>query len=171
MNATATAPLLEEQDVTGYYNHFFKFLELRSVNNGEHGIFAAKTFNAGDHVCSFYYEVKASQPDRLSVQVSENEHIQLLPELVRFINHSCNPNVFFDVLTGKITALKRIRNGEQLTFFYPSTEWHMSDPFDCKCGSSQCLGRITGADRISSVVLRRYRTSEHIRDLKARQSM
>jgi len=35
--------------------------------------------------------------------------------------------------------------GDELTFFYPSTEWDMAQPFDCLCGAPTCRGRISGA--------------------------
>jgi hypothetical protein len=40
-----------------------------------------------------------------------------------------------------------------LTFAYFSTEWDMIQPFTCQCGTSRCLGAITGAKDIDSRVL------------------
>lgn len=68
------------------------------------------------------------------------------------VNHSCDPNVFFDLTerpsrtnprepadfpsSWKLKTLdKGIKKGETLTFFYPSTEWDMGVPFDCLCGT------------------------------------
>ena len=57
------------------------------------------------------------------------------------VNHSCDPNVAFDVSSGdksnwRLKALKNISKGESLEFFYPSTEWSMTQPFDCLCNKS-----------------------------------
>lgn len=40
-----------------------------------------------------------------------------------------------------------------MTFAYFSTEWFMDQPFKCLCGTTRCLGEITGAQNISNEVL------------------
>jgi hypothetical protein len=62
----------------------------------------------------------------------------------------------------ELRAIRDIEPGEELTFFYPSTEWDMSTPFQCLCGSSQCLKRITGARYLPLNVLGRYFINQHI---------
>lgn len=64
---------------------------------------------------------------------------------------------------------KPIKEGEELRFFYPSTEWSMVQPFPCSCGASSlsttggpCLGEIRGAKDIKTEVLERYWLSDHI---------
>lgn len=56
-----------------------------------------------------------------------------------YCNHSCNPSVRFQVSCPRdqwrAEALRDIKAGDVLEFFYPSTEWNMSQPFDCSCGS------------------------------------
>lgn len=32
-------------------------------------------------------------------------------------------------------ALRDIQPGDELSFFYPSTEWEMAQGFECKCGA------------------------------------
>jgi len=56
------------------------------------------------------------------------------------VNHSCEPNVAFDLTsTDKekwhARALRDINPGDTLTFFYPSTEWDMEQNFECQCGA------------------------------------
>ncbi|TFK25605.1 hypothetical protein FA15DRAFT_339936 [Coprinopsis marcescibilis] len=82
-----------------------------------------------------------------------DDHIELNSDLV-YINHSCNPNVAFDLSSRDprqwhLRALKPIKAGESLEFFYPSTEWDMDQPFNCSCGASACLGKIQGAKYLS----------------------
>ena len=36
----------------------------------------------------------------------------------------------------RLTALRPISEGDELTFFYPSTEWAMAEPFECGCGAA-----------------------------------
>jgi len=60
------------------------------------------------------------------------------------INHSCNPNVGF---RGQVIyiAMREIKAGEELSHDYAMER---SDDYtlNCGCGSSQCRGKITGAD-------------------------
>jgi len=60
------------------------------------------------------------------------------------LNHSCSPNGYirFEDLTYR--ALRNISEGEELTFHYCQTEYEMTSPFDCLCGSPDCLGRVSG---------------------------
>lgn len=57
----------------------------------------------------------------------------------------------------------------QLTFFYPSTEWDMGVPFSCLCGTSACIGKISGARHTAEEVLSRHKINEHIKRLRAQQ--
>lgn len=59
-------------------------------------------------------------------------------------------------------AVEDVRLGDELTFFYPSTEWKMVQPFACFCKSEDCLGRIDGAFSLDPEVLKRYQTSRFI---------
>ena len=45
----------------------------------------------------------------------------------------------------RVARGRPLRVGDKLTFFYPSTEWTMAQPFECRCGSAGCLGVIRGA--------------------------
>jgi hypothetical protein len=46
-----------------------------------------------------------------------------------------------------------LRPGDELTFFYPSTEWRMAQAFDCFCGTPSCRGRISGAESMDPKAL------------------
>lgn len=50
-------------------------------------------------------------------------------------------------------------------FFYPSTEWHMAQPFDCFCGTPSCRGRIAGARDMPRAQLEGLWLNGHIREL------
>ena len=54
--------------------------------------------------------------------------------------------------------------GDELTFFYPSTEWDMAQPFTCSCGApdGRCKGWIAGASRLGKEKLQGYWLNEHI---------
>jgi hypothetical protein len=98
------------------------------------------------------------------VQTGPSTHITLKPEYLQFINHSCSPNVFFDTEKKVLVSLKDIHPGDEITFFYPSTEWEMDQPFLCQCGSAQCLQIIQGAAFLSTAVLESYQLSAFIRE-------
>ena len=70
-----------------------------------------------------------------------------------------------------VTAIAPIRPDDEITFFYPSTEWEMANPFECECGMPECLGTIQGAAFIPRSVLRRYHMAEHIENLLVRRDL
>lgn len=111
------------------------------------------TFEAG--------EVQAS-PNKYTVQVGEYSHIILSPEVLQYINHSCNPNVFFNTTTFELSALRDISKGDEFTFFYPSTEWDMEAPFNCFCSETNCLHKIQGAFYLSPENINQYRFTDFI---------
>lgn len=104
---------------------------------------------------------------RYTVQVDEDAHIDGLWQFT-FLNHSCAPNVHVDATAMTIWALRDIRAGEELGYFYPSTEWQMAEPFDCHCGAASCIGRVTGAAALSNDVVARFLMNRHIHALRAR---
>ena len=53
--------------------------------------------------------------------------------------------------------------GDELTFFYPSTEWEMVHPFQCECGAADCLKWITGASATPTKTLARYELTGVVR--------
>ncbi len=101
-------------------------------------------------------------PTYLTVQLDENQHFLLKPIFLQYINHSCDPNVYFDLEKNELIAIKHIEINEELTFFYPSTEWEMTQPFDCHCETSICLKSIKGAKYIASGILTNYKLSSFI---------
>lgn len=61
---------------------------------------------------------------------------------LRFINHSCNPNVFMRRAYRQVEyyALRNIRKGEELTCDYGET--HHEGQLPCQCGAKNCRGFI-----------------------------
>lgn len=133
---------------------------------GAKSLHATRDFFPGDIIAKLGSRENVDKPNYLSVQVGEKKHILLKPEFLQYINHSCDPNVFFDTTDMIVSCLKKIDVGEAMTFFYPSTEWSMEQAFDCLCGSEKCLQKIQGAVYIPSDILNKYRLSEHIKNQK-----
>ena len=110
----------------------------QNIKNNQNALFAMQSYQPGDAIADFSAGTIAAEPTYLTVQVDDNKHITLQPEFLQYINHSCAPNVFFDTTRMELIALQEIKQAEELTFFYPSTEWKMQQPFNCYCGSPNC---------------------------------
>jgi hypothetical protein len=121
------------------------------------------SFAPGDVICTFKAGVTQSFPTYLTVQTGVDKHITLMPEYLQYINHSCAPNVFFDTASMELICLRPLQPGDELTFFYPSTEWDMAQPFVCNCGDADCLQLINGASHLSVKTLAKYRLTDFIK--------
>jgi hypothetical protein len=101
-----------------------------------------------------------------SVQTSRNNHIELNSDLL-YCNHSCKPSVDFVMakMEVRVVADRPLRAGDALTFFYPTTEWEMDQPFVCKCGEKECKKQIRGAKFMARDDLKGYRLNVHIEEL------
>ena len=114
-------------------------------------------------ITSFKVHAYFTEPNCFTIQINHNTHISLFPYCLKYINHSCEPNVFFDCAVMRLIAIKDIEAGDELRYFYPSTELKMAQPFSCECGSKNCLGEINGAHSIPKDVLKNYIVSDFIK--------
>ncbi len=135
---------------------------LQDENNLQKALHATNYFKKGEVISKFHAGITQSYATYLTVQVGIDVHITLQPEHLQYINHSCEPNVFFDTTSMELIALKDLQPGEELSFFYPSTEWDMSQPFVCNCKSNQCLQLINGASHLSKESLNKYQLTNFI---------
>ena len=135
-----------------------------NASTNQQSLHSLVEFNPGDEIADFGAGTIQSQPSYLTVQTGANRHITLQPEFLQYINHSCSPNVFFDTHSMKLICLRPILIGEEMRFFYPSTEWDMAQPFVCNCGSSECQQLINGASHLSLETLSKYRLSKFINE-------
>lgn len=136
---------------------------LKNTITGQHQLSASKPFAAGEMICDFGAGEITDTPTYLTVQLGVDRHITLKPDFLQYINHGCDPNMFFDTTTMKLVALKPIAAGEEFRFFYPSTEWEMAQPFVCQCGAPNCLQLIQGASFLSTETLSQYRLTDFIK--------
>lgn len=162
------------------------FPTLFEVVRGPEGSFSSKLislqdFEPGEVLVKLGPECKLSKTKRYtSVQFSEvteetdEAHFELGSELV-YINHSCEPNVAFELAGGFkglqegrwcLKSLTEIKKGDALSFAYFSTEWDMAQPFQCQCHSKSCLGLIRGAKYLPMEILDRFFINEHILRMK-----
>ena len=99
-----------------------------------------------------------------TIQIGPHSHIEELGVLA-YLNHSCQPNTIVDTSELVVIAARDIAAGEELTFFYPSTEWEMDRPFICLCSAPQCVRLVAGAKYLSIDTLSRYFINQHTRDM------
>jgi hypothetical protein len=154
-------PAISLPQLTKISHHGFAALYQNKIT-GEKSLHAAIPFKKDTVFATFEAGEILSAPNKYTVQVEEFTHIILSPEVLQYINHSCNPNVFFNTTTFELSALRDINKGDEFTFFYPSTEWSMDAPFNCFCGDDNCLHHIQGASFLSQETISRYRFTDFI---------
>ena len=135
---------------------------MQNKDNEQKSLFAACDFNVGDTIATFDASKIVDTPNYLTVQISETKHIHLFPEYLQYINHSCEPNVLFNTTTMQLECLTNIAIGDEITFFYPATEWEISQKFNCHCGKPTCVGLIQGAAELPIELLKKYKLSDFI---------
>ena len=143
-------------------NHIFANVLLNNQTN-QKCLIATKKFVPGDVICSFRASLTQPYATYLTVQTGADRHITLSPEFLQYINHSCSPTVFFNTTSMELVCLQPLQPGDEFTFFYPSTEWEMAQPFVCNCSSVACLQLINGASHLSVQTLSKYKLTDFIR--------
>lgn len=123
---------------------------------------ASVAYKKNEVIVSFSAAETFNQPTYLTIQIGDNKHISLAPSFLQYTNHSCRPNVFFDTTRMEFIALQDIEAGEELCFFYPSTEWEMAEAFQCNCGQTECLLEIKGARFLTDEQIDRYKLTDFI---------
>lgn len=160
----AFAPL--QQNYTTLTQQPFADVVLNNTTN-QKLLQATKKFKKGVVLQQFSASTTSKTPTYLTVQIGIDEHITLQPTFLQYCNHSCNPSVFFDTSGFELIALKNIEIGDELTFFYPSSEWSMTQSFICNCQSENCLHHIKGAAYISKEILATYKLTHFIQSMLA----
>src|SRR5690606_29500002 len=114
-------------------------------------------------ICDIPSENIMDTPNRFTVQIARNKHTHV--GKLAALNHSCSPNVILDTEKMQVVACQDIEKGQDLYFFYPSTEWEMDAPFICLCGASNCIHVVAGARFLPLSTLENHYLNPHIRDL------
>jgi hypothetical protein len=141
----------------------YDFCELRKdETNGHLGLFSRKKFSMGDLLINFGSSTMLDTPNYLTVQIGINQHILMSPEYLQFTNHSCNPNLLYNTATMELECLRDISIGDEFAFFYPATEWKMSQKFECHCGEVDCIGLVQGAADTPIEILNQYKLTNFI---------
>lgn len=122
-----------------------------------------QAYKKGEVICAMPSENIMDKPNRYTVQIARDRHTHV--GKLAALNHSCDPNVILDTDKMLMIARRDIEKGEELSFFYPSTEWEMQAPFICLCGASNCIHVVAGARFLPLSTLENHFLTPHIRDL------
>ncbi len=123
----------------------------------------SKAYRRGEIICPIPAESMYSRPNQFTVQIGIDRHVEVR-ELAS-TNHSCDPSTILDTTRMLMIATRDLAPGDELTFFYPSTEWEMSSPFICLCGAANCIHVVAGARFLPLSTLEHHFLNEHIRQL------
>ena len=121
-----------------------------------------QAYKKGDAICVMPSENIVDKPTRFTVQISKDKHTHV--GKLAALNHSCDPNVILDTEGMVMIARRDIEKGEELSFFYPSTEWEMQAPFICLCGATNCIHVVAGARFLPLSTLESHYLSKHLRE-------
>ncbi|KAK6496091.1 hypothetical protein TWF481_002115 [Arthrobotrys musiformis] len=163
-------------------NNLDKVIKYKHNAEGQNSVVAREKLPRGSHICYINTYTPTPQSTWSSIQTSKTTHIEVLSGIV-YINHSCSPSIDIEVyppnsegvyVNGtcgelRVVADRDLEAGEELTFFYPSTEYISPRPFTCLCGaeSGVCIGKQEGAHFLANSILEKYFLNTHIKELIA----
>ena len=133
------------------------------IENKFRSLITKQAYSQGEIICEIPTEKLFDKANRYTVQISQEKHTEV--GKLSALNHSCDPNVILDTERLIMVARRDIEKGEELSFFYPSTEWEMDAPFICLCGSSSCIHVVAGARFLSLSTLENHYLNRHIREM------
>ena len=129
-----------------------KKVEVRQSKIKGKGVFATRSIAKGEVILTIDDSVVISPDDPVLSKLIGSEPdpcdylpdgtIVLMQEPERYINHSCDPNVYTYSADKKrfLLAMRDIGEGEELVFDYAMGQVG-GDWLDCQCGSRNCRGR------------------------------
>ena len=133
------------------------------TENKFRSLITKREYKKGDVICDIPADKVVEKPNRFTVQIDRDKHTDV--GKLAALNHSCDPNVILDTANLLVYARKDIEKGEELSFFYPATEWEMDAPFICLCGASNCIHVVAGARFLPLSTLEQHFLNRHIREL------
>jgi len=137
-------------------------LSIRTENKFR-SLITKQAYKAGEVICEIPSDNVVNKATRFTVQIGRDKHTDV--GKLAALNHSCDPNVILDTTNMVMVALRDIAKGEELSFFYPSTEWEMAAPFICLCGASNCIHVVAGARFLPLSTLEHHFLNKHIREM------
>ena len=133
------------------------------TENKFRSLITKQPYKKGEVICEIPTEKVIEKANRYTVQIGRDRHTEV--GKLSALNHSCDPNVILDTENLQMVARRDIEQGEELSFFYPSTEWEMDAPFICLCGASNCIHVVAGARFLPLSTLENHYLNRHIREM------
>jgi hypothetical protein len=133
------------------------------TENKFRSLITKQAYKKGEIICDIPTEKVIDKANRYTVQIGRDRHTEV--GKLSALNHSCDPNVILDTENLQMVACRDIEPGEELSFFYPATEWEMDAPFICLCGASNCIHVVAGARFLPLSTLENHYLNKHIREL------
>ena len=133
------------------------------TENKFRSLISKRAYAKGELICEIPTEKVVNKANRFTVQIGRDTHTNV--GKLAALNHSCDPNVILDTEHLQMYVCKTIEKGDELSFFYPSTEWEMDAPFICLCGASSCIHVVAGARFLPLSTLEHHYLNTHIRDM------
>jgi len=133
------------------------------TENKFRSLITKQAYKKGDIICEIPTEKLFDNANRYTVQIGRDRHTEV--GKLSALNHSCDPNVILDTEHLQMVARRDIEQGEELSFFYPATEWEMDAPFICLCGAANCIHVVAGARFLPLSTLENHYLNRHIREM------
>ena len=133
------------------------------TENKFRSLITKQAYSKGEVICEIPTEKIFDKANRYTVQIAQDKHTEV--GKLSALNHSCDPNVILDTEHLLMVACHDIEKGEELSFFYPSTEWEMDAPFICLCGAVNCIHVVAGARFLPLSTLENHYLNRHIREM------
>ena len=133
------------------------------TENKFRSLVSKRAYAKGELICEIPTEKVVNKANRFTVQIGRDRHTDV--GKLAALNHSCDPNVILDTEHLLMYACRDIEPGEELSFFYPATEWEMDAPFICLCGASSCIHVVAGARFLPLSTLEHHYLNTHIREM------
>jgi hypothetical protein len=133
------------------------------TENKFRSLITKQSYKKGEVICEIPTAKVIDTANRYTVQIGRDRHTEV--GKLSALNHSCDPNVILDTENLSMVARRDIDVGEELSFFYPSTEWEMDAPFICLCGASNCIHVVAGARFLPLSTLENHYLNRHIREM------
>ena len=156
--SSSSAGEFSSADIEESNRRYRGILQICDTKGKGRGLFASKQFVPNDLIMSAKAIAVSDRRCSHSVQTGRDKHVVMdLPAIL--INHSCDANVGIrdnDMGAYDFFAIKNVSEGEELVWDYNASEWEISTPFKCACGSARCRGLLRGFKHDSEHIRRAY---------------
>jgi len=134
-----------------------KFYKIKKSNIDKKGLYASKDIKEGTKIINYVGKIISKKESEKNEKFDNKKDIYLFNlnnrydldgdfkfNTARLINHSCDPNCEVEGTGLKlwISAIKKIKKGEELTYDYGFSYDKDYKQFPCKCGKQNCVGYI-----------------------------